>query len=94
MDWNSIAKLRNPLGRGPIVSALRAAGLSPRSWSFRLRLTQDAYAAWLKIPAATGEMFGSLGAEERGQRIDAALALVDRSSWRWERWRGWTAWKL
>jgi SAM-dependent methyltransferase len=35
----------NPLGRGLIVTSLRAAGLSPRSWSFRLRMTQDAYAA-------------------------------------------------
>jgi hypothetical protein len=30
---------------------------------------------------------------ERARRIDAALRAVDRSSWKWERWRGWTAWK-
>ena len=72
---------------------LREAGLRARSWSFRVRLTQEAYAAWLKIPALTGRMLGRFAPKERARRIDAALASVDRASWKWERWKGWTAWK-
>jgi len=82
-----------PLGAGAIRSWLRAAGLRARSWTFRVRLTQEAYAAWLKIPAAAGGMLAGLSHRERAERIDAALDAVDRSAWKWERWRGWTAWK-
>lgn len=81
------------LHRDSIDTWLRASGLRSRSWTFRLRLTQDAYGAWLKIPVLTGQMLPGLTPEKRARRIDAALASVDRSSWRWERWRGWTAWK-
>ena len=76
-----------------IPAWLRAAGLRARSWRFRVRLTQDAYASWLKIPVLTERLFGGLAADERAHRIDAALDSVDRSSWKWERWKGWTAWK-
>jgi len=72
---------------------LNATGLRAQSWSFRVRLTQDAYADWLKIPVLTDRMLGGLAPKARAQRIDAALASADRSSWKWERWRGWTAWK-
>lgn len=82
-----------PLHRACIRSWLGAAGLHGRSWSFRTRLTQEAYAAWLKIPVLTNGMFGDLPPMERARRIDVALESVDRSSWKWERWRGWTGWK-
>jgi SAM-dependent methyltransferase len=76
-----------------ICTWLDAAGLRAQSWSFRVRLTQEAYAAWLKIPVLTDRMLGGLPPKERARRIDVALGSVDRSSWRWELWRGWTAWK-
>jgi SAM-dependent methyltransferase len=83
----------DPLHRGSIRALLCAAGLRAQSWSFRVRLTQDEYAAWLKIPVLTTHRMGGVEPEERARRIDAALESVDRSSWKWERWRGWTAWK-
>ncbi len=82
-----------PLSRSCISTGLNAAGLRAHSWSFRVRLTQDAYADWLKIPVLTDRVLGGLAPKARAQRIDAALGSVDRSSWKWERWRGWTAWK-
>jgi SAM-dependent methyltransferase len=82
-----------PLGCDAIGSWLRAAGLRAHAWTFRLRLTQEAYAAWLKIPAVAGRLLADLALDERARRIDAALGSVDRASWKWERWRGWTAWK-
>ena len=81
------------LSRRCIEEWLDAAGLRGESWSFRVRLTQDAYADWLKIPALTDRMLGGLTPQERARRIDAALEAADRSSWKWERWKGWTAWK-
>ena len=83
-----------PLSRSCIGAWLNAAGLQPRSWSFRVRLTQHAYADWLKVPVLTDRVLGRLAPKARAQRIDAALGSVDRSSWKWERWRGWTAWKV
>jgi len=87
------APMGDPLDRGSIAAWLSGAGLRARSWSFRARLTQDEYASWLKIPVLTAHRLGSLTPQERARRIDAALQSVDRSSWKWERWRGWTAWK-
>jgi SAM-dependent methyltransferase len=81
------------LHRDSINRWLRAAGLRSRPWTFRLRLTQEAYGAWLKIPVLTGRLLPGLTPEQRARRIDVALESVDRSSWKWERWRGWTAWK-
>jgi SAM-dependent methyltransferase len=81
------------LERSTIHAWLKEAGLRSRSWTFRVRLTQDAYAAWLKIPVVSNGMLPGVTADERARRIDSALDLVDRSSWKWERWRGWTAWK-
>ena len=81
------------LHRLSIGKWLRAAGLRGQSWTFRVRLTQEAYAAWLKIPVLTGRMLAGLTPRERARRIDIALESVDRTSWKWERWRGWTAWK-
>jgi hypothetical protein len=82
-----------PLSAGAIDGWLKAAGLRGESWSFRVRFTQDAYADWLKIPVVTNGLFGALSPLERARRIDAALSSVDRTSWKWEHWRGWTAWK-
>ncbi len=82
-----------PLSHGAIEAQLRAAGLRADSWRFRVRMTQEAYAAWLKIPAAAAGLLGGLSPDQRAQRISSALDLVDRSSWKWERWCGWTAWK-
>lgn len=93
MDAATESRVGSELRRDSIGRWLQDAGLRSRSWTFRLRLTQDAYAAWLKIPVATERMLPGLRPEERARRIDAALALVDRTSWKWERWSGWTAWK-
>jgi SAM-dependent methyltransferase len=82
-----------PLTCDAITAWLHAAGLRPCPWSFRTRLSQTAYANWLKIPVLTAHLFAALTPKARAERIDAALASVDRSSWKWERWRGWTAWK-
>jgi ubiquinone/menaquinone biosynthesis C-methylase UbiE len=87
------AQSQAPLSSTCIDSWLHAAGFRAQSWSFRLRLTQDSYADWLKIPVLTDGMLGGLTPKARAQRIDAALESADRSSWKWERWRGWTAWK-
>ncbi|HYM03222.1 MAG TPA: class I SAM-dependent methyltransferase [Stellaceae bacterium] len=82
-----------PLARGAIDAWLEEAGLRARSWTFRIPLTQAAYAEWLKIPVVNGRMLAGLAPEERARRIDATLAAVDATGWKWERWRGWTAWK-
>jgi hypothetical protein len=82
-----------PLTHNAVTAWLRAAGLRPCSWSFRLRISQTAYANWLKIPILTEHLLKTLTPQTRAERINAALASADRSSWRWEGWRGWTAWK-
>jgi SAM-dependent methyltransferase len=83
----------SPLSRAAIEAHLSAAGLRADSWRFRVRITQEAYAAWLKIPAAADGLLGGLSPEQRAQRITSALGCVDRTSWKWEHWCGWTAWK-
>lgn len=72
---------------------LAAAGLRVRRWRARVRLTQAAYRDWLAIPVVSAGMLGGVDAAERARRLDAALAHVDPTAWRWETWRGWTAWK-
>jgi SAM-dependent methyltransferase len=76
-----------------VGAALGRAGLCYRTWAFRYRLTQAAYARWLSIPVMTDVLFEGVDAVERDRRIEHALAGVDRHSFKWERWRGWTAWK-
>jgi SAM-dependent methyltransferase len=93
IDETPESRVGSELRRDSIDTWLREAGLRSRSWTFRLRLTQDAYAAWLKIPVLTERMLPGLTPEERARRIDVALASVDRTSWKWERWSGWTAYK-
>jgi len=84
----------SPLSRDAVDSSLNAAAFFAESWSFRVRVTQDAYADWLKIPVLTNRLLGRENPHARARRIDSALSAVDRSSWKWEPWRGWTAWKL
>ncbi|MBE7424947.1 MAG: class I SAM-dependent methyltransferase [Ideonella sp.] len=76
-----------------VEAALRSADLQPRSWAFRQRLTQTAHARWLTIPVLTDGLLPGVAPVERDRRIARALALVDRKSFKWERWRGWTAWR-
>jgi SAM-dependent methyltransferase len=68
------------------------AGFRAAGWEFSLRLTQAACRDWLKLPACSAPLFPGLTSKERAARIDAAFAQCDPRSWRWERWRGWTAW--
>jgi hypothetical protein len=101
MSESSAAALRCPDGgesqavltRREWSALLRRAHLRSQSWSFRYRLTQRAYADWLKIPVLTERLLPGVDPAERARRIDSALAAADRDSWKWERWRGWTAWK-
>jgi SAM-dependent methyltransferase len=72
---------------------LAAAGFRADRWSFSIRLGQRAYREWLKIPPTTDALLIGLTADERSLLIDEAFATVDASSWRWERWLGWTAWR-
>lgn len=76
-----------------VDAALCRAGLRYRTWAFRYRLTQAAYARWLSIPVTTEGLFAGVDAAERDRRIERALSAVDGRSFKWERWRGWTAWK-
>jgi SAM-dependent methyltransferase len=90
---NTARPNRHTLTRRSISRWLRVAGFRTRSWEFRLRFTQEEYAAWLKIPVVAALLLSDRTPAQRSRAIDAALRQVDRSSWKWERWRGWTAWK-
>ncbi|MBL8472566.1 MAG: phytanoyl-CoA dioxygenase family protein [Rhodocyclaceae bacterium] len=76
-----------------IARALRAAGLVPRRWQQRQKLTQAAWCDWLKVPPVSAGLWPQATAAERAERIDAAAAGLDRDSWRPELWLGWTAWR-
>jgi hypothetical protein len=65
----------------------------PERWTVRSRLTYAAYRDWLKIPVNTDAMLAGIDPDKRAALVDDAFRLVDRSSWRWERWAGWTVWK-
>jgi SAM-dependent methyltransferase len=71
---------------------LMEAGLRPKRWAYRLRITQDAYRDWLKIPVLTNGLLPDLDPDQRARRLDQAFQTVDAASWRWERWLGWIAW--
>jgi hypothetical protein len=79
--------------RDDVEAALVGAGLHFRAWEFRQRLTQLAYARWLSIPVMTDGLWPGVDPAERDRRIARALDAVDRHSFKWERWRGWTAWR-
>jgi SAM-dependent methyltransferase len=75
-----------------LEAMLTDAGLYPEPWSFQHRLMQEAHRDWLKIPVLTDHWLAGASPRSRADRIDAAFLQVDASSWRWERWLGWTAW--
>lgn len=75
-----------------LESLLAASGFRCECWTFRVRLTQEAYREWLKIPVMTNRLMADLNPDERARRLDEAFLSTDPTSWRWERWRGWTAW--
>lgn len=76
-----------------IVEMLNGAGFNAAAWGFRSRLTQAEYRDWLRIPVLTDALLAEHTAEERIGLLDAAYSKCDPESWRWEAWRGWTAWK-
>ena len=78
---------------GEMEALLTAAGLRPRRWTFRVKLTQAGYRDWLAIPVVSEGLFAGLSPRERARRLRAAYERSDRASWRWERWTGWTAWR-
>lgn len=82
-----------PLSAANLEAALRAAGLVPRRWQHRQRLSQAAWRDWWCLPVLTAAMWPGVGADERARRIRAAACEVDMRAWRPERWTGWTAWK-
>jgi len=103
-----LLELPSLLSRSPIAAApppepfpsaeqleklLEEAGLKPEHWSFRVRVTQEAYRDWLKIPVLTNNLLVGIDPDERARAIDLAFTRVDPHSWRWEHWAGWTAWK-
>jgi SAM-dependent methyltransferase len=87
------ASIERPPDVDGVDAALAAAGFRATRWTFRTRLGQRAYRAWLKIPPTTDHLLRGQSADERAGLIDRAFASVDAGSWRWERWRGWTAWR-
>jgi SAM-dependent methyltransferase len=83
-----------PHGADEMARLLTAIGLRVERWSFEVRLTQAAYRDWLKIPPVSEGLFGGLAPDERERRLDVAYRRADHGSWRWERWLGWTAWRI
>jgi SAM-dependent methyltransferase len=81
-----------PPDRQGLEAILTAAGFHFETWEFSLRLTQAAWRDWLKLPPCSAPMLPGLSDGDRAARIDAVFAECDPASWRWERWRGWTAW--
>jgi len=77
-----------------IDSMLRSQGLLATHWCLNARLSQVAYKDWLKIPVISNGFFPGLNSASRDQLIEQAFQQVDTHSWRWECWRGWTAWKM
>lgn len=82
-----------PANAEEIETLLRRAGLREVAWSFRGRITQAEYRDWLAIPPLTDSLLEGYSARERAALLGAAYAKCDAESWRWEAWRGWTAWR-
>ena len=76
-----------------IERMLRGAGFTPARWCMRSRLTQAELRDWMKIPVLTDALLDGMAAADRAALVDAAYALCDPASWRWEAWTGWTAWR-
>jgi SAM-dependent methyltransferase len=77
-----------------VNACLVALGLEPVPWRLRIRFTQAAQRDWLKIPPISDGVLAGMLPDERTRLIDSAWASVDPESWRWEAWRGWTAWAV
>lgn len=77
-----------------VDTLLAASGFRAERWSFRVRITQETLRDWLKIPVLTDALLMDLAPDARAKAIDAAFGLCDSGSWRWESWRGWTAWAV
>lgn len=82
-----------PITAPQVTTLLRELGLVSHSWSHTGKLSQAAYRDWLKLPVVSNSLLGRLNADERAAALEAAFEAVDQTSWRWERWMGWTAWK-
>ncbi len=76
-----------------IDELLGTLGLAIERWSMRSRFTQPAYRDWLKIPVIGNGLLAHVSPGDRATVIDRAYERVDAESWRWEAWRGWTAWR-
>jgi len=81
-----------PDARG-VEALLAERGLRPERWSFVRRMTQPELRDWLAISPLTDRLLAGLDADERVGALAEAYAGVDAASWRWEHWRGWTAWR-
>jgi SAM-dependent methyltransferase len=88
----TFTQVADPLAVKSIDKMLRSQGLSPVHWHYNYRLTQAAYKDWLKIPVISNGFFPGIASNIRNQIIEEAFQQVDASAWRWECWRGWTAW--
>jgi len=85
---------QDPLPSASEIDALlTAAGLEPERWTLRRRVTQAELRDWLAIPVLTDSLLAELTPDERINALDEAYARVDKASWRWECWYGWTAWR-
>jgi len=90
----SKATAGEPIPRAEAMTRLLdALDLRVEIWSFEVRLTQAMYRDWLKIPVILEPLLGDVEPEARDGLIDEAFAASDASSWRDERWIGWTAWR-
>ena len=92
-DSRGGAEVALPRSSSEVDALLTTLGLRAERWSYALRLTQEAYRDWLKLPPVSEGVFAGLPPAEREGRLDDAYRRVDRRSWRWERWLGWTAWR-
>ena len=91
--WEAAGRDSTVMQESSIETKLSQAGFHTVAWGVRGKLTQAEYRDWLKIPVLTDALLTHWTAAERAARIDAAFAKSDAASWRWEAWRGWTAWK-
>jgi len=89
----SPAQALDQLTTDAVDKMLHRQGLLATHWCLNARLTQTAYKDWLKIPVISNGFFPGLDSASRDQLIEEAFQQVDAHSWRWECWRGWTAWK-
>jgi SAM-dependent methyltransferase len=101
--WARLVEMRGSRPRGAaaahrlpdadgVGACLVALGLEPVPWRTRIRFTQAAQRDWLEIPPVSKGVLAGVSADERTRMLDTAWKSVDPQAWRWEAWRGWTAW--